>query len=245
MNKLKKTAYMFFIWAIFGLCGCAAKGNTQMYLEAKAQDAQEESVDSENSAGSISDKDKNTDTEMESNTDLDANADPGSEPESCFVYVCGAVKHPGVFELPEGSRVYEAVALAGGLRKNAYTKGFNQAKQIEDGEMIEVLTVEEQKEAEREQDGGAAQGTAGGKGADKGGAGAEGFGKDADGRIDLNTATAQELMTLSGIGEAKAANIIAYRESSGGFQSIEEIKNVSGIGEGVYARIQDKIIVIR
>lgn len=63
--------------------------------------------------------------------------------------------------------------------------------------------------------------------------------------MDLNTATAQELMTLNGIGEAKAANIIAYREANGGFSSVDEIMNVSGIGEGVYARIQDKIKVIR
>ena len=66
-----------------------------------------------------------------------------------------------------------------------------------------------------------------------------------DGLIDINTASKEELMTLHGIGQAKAADIIAYRESSGGFQTPEEIMNVNGIGEGVYARIQDKIKVIR
>ncbi|MDE7311734.1 MAG: helix-hairpin-helix domain-containing protein [Eubacterium sp.] len=231
MNKLNKAAYMFFIWAVLSLCGCNAKGDTQMYLEAKVQDTQEKEPDAGN------DSDTGADMDAEVGNDSDTGAD--TQADVCFVYVCGAVEHPGVFELPRGSRVYEAVALAGGLCKNAYAKGLNQAKQIEDGEMIEVLTKKEYKELAGKQDAGGA-GSAGEDAMQ-----AQSGGLDADGRIDLNTATAQELMELSGIGEAKAANIIAYRESSGGFQSTEEIKNVSGIGEGVYARIQDKIKVIR
>ena len=67
--------------------------------------------------------------------------------------------------------------------------------------------------------------------------------KDTDGRIDLNLATAAELMTLSGIGQTKADSIIRYREKNGGFSSVEEIKQVEGIKEGVYNRIKDDIKV--
>lgn len=219
---------MFCIGIAVSLCGCAAKGDTQMYLEAKVQDTQEEDAGLENQPQDQQEQIRQNEQDEQP-----------KETETCFVYVCGAVKYPGVFELPQGSRVYEAVALAGGLKKNAYAKGLNQAKQIEDGEMIEVLTVKEYKEAAGKQepfdkDGG--QQNAGN---------ARSVPQEADGRMDLNTATAQELMTLNGIGEAKAANIIAYREANGGFSSVDEIMNVSGIGEGVYARIQDKIKVIR
>lgn len=241
MNKLKKAAYMFCIGIVVCLCGCGAKGGSQMYLEAKVQDTQ---ADGSGLQSQVQDQDQSQGEEPAQEGSQGGQA----EPETCFVYICGAVKYPGVFELPQGSRVYEAVALAGGLKENAYVKGLNQAKQIEDGEMIEVLTKKEHKELAKQQSGetgGGQQDAGNAKNAAQDAEKAGSVPRETDGRIDLNTATAQELMTLSGIGEAKAANIIAYRESSGGFQSAEEIMNVSGIGEGVYARIQDKITVIQ
>ena len=216
MNKLNKAAYMFFILAAFSFCGCAGKGSSQMYLEAKTQESQ--NVQESESGLKTTSVEDDEGQKKQSTT----------EEKTCFVYVCGAVKHPGVFELPEGSRVYEALALAGGLRKDAYDKDINQAAQIEDGAMIEVLTIKEHKElAQQPQDT---------KETEKG---------QQDDRIDINTASMKQLMTLSGIGEAKAANIISYRESSGRFSAPEELMNVNGIGEGVYARIQDKIKVIQ
>ena len=215
MNKLNKTAYMFIIWAAFSLLGCAGKGSSQMYLEAKTQDSQ----DVQEPGAEITASGADAEGQQPQST---------ADVKTCFVYVCGAVKHPGVFELPEGSRVYEALALAGGLRKDAYGKDINQAAQIEDGAMIEVLTIKEHKELEQQP-----QST---KETGKG---------QQDDRIDINTASKEQLMTLSGIGEAKAANIISYRESNGGFSAPEELMQVNGIGEGVYARIQDKIKVIR
>ena len=156
------------------------------------------------------------------------------EQSTLFVHICGEVMRPGVYELPEGSRVYEALARAGGLRKDAYEKDINQAEQIEDGQMIEVLTRKEYMESQEQK-----------RTDEKGMDPDQKLDQRPDGRIDLNTATKEQLMTLSGIGEAKAANIIAYRESCGGFSTPDEIMNVSGIGEGVYARIQDKITVMQ
>lgn len=217
MNKFQFTAYMFLVWAAFSFSGCAK--DTQMYLEAKAQ---EPSLDLETESAAI-------DTEADSDTDK---AD-----ETCFVYVCGAVKKPGVYELPSGSRIYEAINKAGGLKKNASVKGMNQAQILSDGDMVEILTMEEKSELEQTGEGGAGQ--AGNIPAAPGNT----AGGVSGGRININTASAAELMTLNGIGEAKAANIIAYRESNGKFASTEELMNVNGIGKGVYANIQDKITV--
>ena len=139
--------------------------------------------------------------------------------EDCYVHVCGAVHHPGVYRLPAGSRVYEAVLLAGGLLETACEDGINQAQEVADGQMIKVLTAEEAKEQENAQTGE----------------------PETDGKINLNTADAAALMTLPGIGEAKAASILSYREEHGGFSSAEEIKNITGIKEGVYSKIKDRI----
>lgn len=209
MIKLKRKAYMCFLWAALCLGGCTAKGQPQMHLEAKVQEGvPDEAYPDAGKPGGAGSPD---DAAQESGSGI------------CYVYVCGAVKRPGVFELEQGSRVYEAIALAGGLRDDAYDKGINQAQIIQDGDMIEVLTKKEQE--------------AFGQAPKPDGA------KQPGGLVNINTASAGELMALNGIGEAKAANIIAYREEHGKFYSIQEIMQVDGIGEGVYAKIQDKIIV--
>lgn len=159
--------------------------------------------------------------ETESGGAGETETEPGEEPE-CYVYVCGAVNSPGVYSLPAGSRIYEAVRLAGGLREDAREDGVNQAEQVADGQMVRIPA---RGEAEAES-GGGAEAAAG-----------------SDGKIDINAADLGALMTLPGIGESKAASIIAYREESGGFSSIEEIKNIAGIKEGVFSKIKDYITV--
>lgn len=135
------------------------------------------------------------------------------------VYVCGAVQHPGVYELAEGSRVYEALALAGGVTDEASPTAVNQAQLLTDGEMLEILTVDQAMERETAQE------------------------TESDGRVNINTADAEELKTLPGIGEAKADSIIAYREKNGAFAAIEDIKNIEGIKDGVFAKLEDHIKV--
>jgi competence protein ComEA len=149
-----------------------------------------------------------------------------AESEVLYVYVCGAVKDPGVVELPAGSRVYEALEQAGGLTEDAADLTINQAALLEDGQQIYVPTKEEAGDWTPDVGGSTAD-----DGADAG----------SSGKIHINTASLEELMTLPGIGESKAAGIIEYRESAGGFQSIEDIKNVSGIGDAVYTKIKDRI----
>lgn len=144
----------------------------------------------------------------------------------CCVYVCGAVVVPGVYTLPKGSRIYEAIAMAGGMSEDAAFTSLNQAETIQDGQMILVLTEEEMRDGQQETN-------------------AQSSAEDVleDGRVNLNTATKEKLMTLPGIGEAKADSIIAYREENGRFSSIEDIKKIEGIKEGVFAKIKDSIVV--
>ena len=140
-----------------------------------------------------------------------------SQPEEAdmYVHVCGQVKNPGVYCLKEGSRLYEAIDAAGGLTEQAAADYLNQAKTLEDGEQIVVPSNDE-----------------------------IAVSKEApDGRVNLNHASKEELMMLSGIGEAKADAIIKYREEHGGFQSIEEIMDIEGIKEGVFQKIKDQIKV--
>lgn len=154
-----------------------------------------------------------------------------------YVHVCGQVACPGVYLLPAGSRLYEAIEAAGGLSENGAGELLNQAARIEDGQQIYVPSREE-----------AAQLQAGQSVSNMGEAGQNvsapgASGPSDDGKIDLNRATREQLMTLSGIGEAKADSIIAYREVHGGFRKIEELMEVDGIKEGVFNKVKDQIKV--
>lgn len=140
----------------------------------------------------------------------------GSQKEELvYVQVSGAVAKPGVYQLPAGSRVFMAVELAGGLTPEADEGSLNQAQAVSDGQQIYVFAVGEQARQEQAQ--------------------------ESDGRVNLNTATAEELMSLPGIGQAKADSIISYRESSGGFQAVEDLMKIEGIKEGVFSKIKDRI----
>ena len=133
---------------------------------------------------------------------------------------CGhAVPADGVDHIRSGA---DAVALG-----EAAVSALNQAQVLTDGQQIRVPT---QEEIELQPELAAGQEESG-------------IGPEPDGRVNINTADAQELMTLSGIGEARAQAIIAYREEQGGFASPEQIMEVSGIGEGIYSRIEDQIAV--
>ena len=183
-------------------------------------------------------------------------SEPTVQRQSIYVQVSGDVSKPGVYELSEGSRIFEAIALAGGLNADADGRRLNQALPLTDGQMIYVYQEGEAcialpdgalagstsadaagagSAAGTEQPGGKTAGRASGN------AGAEE--SAADGRINLNTASAEQLTTLPGIGQAKANSILAYRETHGAFGRIEEIMEIEGIKEGVFSKIKDRIKV--
>lgn len=173
-----------------------------------------------------------------------------------WVHVCGAVRKAGVYELPAGSRVYEAVQEAGGFAADADESYVNQAQRLSDGAKLVIPTVEQVEEAAGDSRTEAGQiGIVEQAGVQQAGYGVsdagtgDGAGQTdpvsaaADGRININTATEAQLCEIPGIGATRAAAIAAYRQEHGGFSSIEEIMNVSGIKEGTYAKIKDRITV--
>lgn len=137
--------------------------------------------------------------------------------EEIYVDVTGAVQKPGVYQLNQGDRVYQAIEKAGGFREDAEASAINQAAVLEDGQQITILSTSQQQMQEEK----AAE----------------------EGLVNINTADADTLCTLPGIGEAKAKSIIAYREKNGPFKSTEELTKVSGIKEGVFDKVSDLICV--
>ncbi len=201
--------------------------------------------------------------------------EPGSETApsgKIYVYVCGAVNHPGVYQLGENARVYEAVAEAGGFSTDADEEYVNQAQLLADGVKLLVPTKDEvlalsQGSGKTVADVGQGAGSksygitgslnAGSVDGTTTVAGISGgedttnqealqsvpSGVSANGLVNINTASAQELQSISGIGATRAQAIIGYREANGGFTCIEDVKKVSGIKDAVFNRIKDHITV--
>ncbi|HJA81138.1 MAG TPA: ComEA family DNA-binding protein [Candidatus Mediterraneibacter intestinipullorum] len=154
---------------------------------------------------------------------LESSEDPE---ETVFVYVCGAVNAPGVYELRKDARVFEAIGTAGGMTGEAAAEAVNQARTVEDGEQIYIPTVQE---AEA-QGAGVLENTVTGN-------------SDESGKVNINTAGKEELMTLTGIGEAKAQSILDYRAEHGKFRSAEDLMQIEGIKDGVFNKIKEDITI--
>lgn len=137
-----------------------------------------------------------------------------------FVYVCGQVKHPGVYSLKAGSRVYEAIEAAGGFTKDANRESLNLAETLEDESKILVSSKTDENKGEKDKTDG-----------------------ESDGKLNLNQASKEELMNLPGIGEKRAEAILKLREQKGSFQKIEDLLEAEGIKEGIFQKIKDLIKV--
>lgn len=162
-----------------------------------------------------------------------------------YVYVAGEVNNPSVVELEEGQRVADAIEKAGGLTDSGEIKNINLAYKLKDGEKLYIPSLDEVIESE-EEDADIAYITSGINGEINGTtSNSENNSENStnNGLININTATQTELETLDGIGPSTAKKIIDYREENGKFNSIEDIQNVSGIGDAKYAAIKNDICV--
>lgn len=144
------------------------------------------------------------------------------------VDVEGAVRNPGLYEMAAGSRVGDAVDAAGGMTKRAQRGAVNLAAVLEDGQLVLIPAKSKNAAATSGQESGAGSASAGAAGSST---------------VNVNTASAEELQQLNGIGESLSQRIVDYRQANGPFSSIDELANVSGIGEARLAAIRDQISV--
>lgn len=258
-NGIKHTKWPCLAGALLAacfLCGCTRKEELLLLTQEKTA---QETAATENGAATGEDVSEASTLQQE---EMGKAQQVPAESSILYVHVCGAVKAPGVYELPAGSRVYEAVQAAGGFSGDAEQSYVNQAQILADGVKLVIPTVEEAaaaKEAvsvnrgESETDAAAGDkretavqigiiGEGDAAGTEASGQADAGNGNQS-GRININTATKQELCTIPGVGETRAAAIISYRESHGGFAKPEDIMKVNGIKEGMYEKIKDSISV--
>ncbi len=142
-----------------------------------------------------------------------------TEPIKIVVYVVGEVNDPGIFEVDDGTRVHEVLELAGGITEDADVTRLNLAKVLVDEEKINVPKKIVQEDLEG------------------------GTHTSSGGLVNINTASVDSLMTLTGIGKSTAQKIIKYRNENGYFDTIEDIMKVSGIGQSKFEAIQDDITI--
>lgn len=177
-------------------------------------------------------KEPRVDTTMWEETSLTTTAevatDATKERAETMIYVDikGAVKVPGIYQLKNQQRIWDALALAGGVSEEADTTQVNYAQKVKDQMIIYVPKKEESvpQSLETLQESAPAQ-------------------QNQEEKINLNTATEAELQTISGIGAKKAQEIIRFRDEQGPFKTVEELKNVPGIGEKTVERLKDMLTV--
>lgn len=208
-----------------GLCGC---GNRAMLLTSETQ------TEMQMTDGFAGEEEQVEVSTTEEAVTTATTTEMVEQPDEVAVYVCGAVRQPGVYYVA-GSAIREtAVRMAGGFSDDADVTYVNLAQTVIAGEQIYIPTLEETAGillSEREDETASAEHAPADTNAER------------NGKININTAGKELLMTLPGIGESKADAIIAYREAQGKFQNTEELMQIRGIKEGIYNQIKDLIIV--
>ena len=198
-----------------------------------------------NSTEEISNQDLEVNNTQESNQ---TNETEKETEETIVVHISGAVNIEGIVELEAGSRIANAIEKAGGVKENADMTDINLAYPLEDGMKIHIPTKEEteaNKNNENMIDESYVTSSSGGVSSKEDTNSTQGSSKSttSNEKVNINTATQEELDTLPGIGPSIASKIIDYREQNGKFNSIEEIKEVSGIGDAKYEKIKDSITI--
>jgi competence protein ComEA len=137
------------------------------------------------------------------------------------IHITGEVLNPGMYEVEEGARIDDAIKTAGGATENADFNKVNLAYELSDGEKIYIPSIFDEEDEYT----------------------VSSNEEKTSSKININKATSEELQTITGIGPSLASKIIEYRENNGKFSSIEELKNVSGIGDKKYESIKEYIVV--
>lgn len=208
--------------AVIVLIICAVKYMTSGFMELKKNDKESIFVEEESDEAAAESK-ENDKAEEVFNTK--------NKSREITVEIKGEVKNPDVYVLNDECIIKDLIEKAGGLTENADLSNINRAKKLQDHELIYIGNKNEA--------------AASNNGSQPGGKAASNTGTSAgeSGKININTADAEALKKINGIGESKAKSIISYREANGNFSSIEDLKNVDGIGEKMFDKMKDMVEV--
>lgn len=219
--------------AVYAFCASPGGG-----FEVRAQDAASAgtSEDTGDKAGEAAEGEEDGSEKAASGQSVEdvVLSSSGDRTAQLCIHVDGCVASPGVYYLPAGSRVIDAVTAAGGATEKARTDAVNLAQELQDGQQIVIPSRSESQAPSP--DGGAVAASSGAQGSGGGASSSE-----ADGMVNINTATAEEFETLKGVGAATAEKIVADREENGPFSSIDDLTRVSGIGEKKLAAMRDRL----
>ena len=257
-DRLWKVVLWGILWATLcptlGACGAQreelflsekesiAYGDGNRKVESKTEDT-DQNREAEPNAG---DTDQNRKAEPSAgSTDRTELSDASSEEaKTLVVHICGAVSAPGVYELPAGSRIIDAVEAGGGFLPEADEACCNLAEEIVDGCQIYIMTKSEScVDGQTEKKAGIQTSPDGDMQTTDRNVRSNNAPALENGLVNLNTADIAALMTLPGIGESRAKAIISYREQHGAFAQIEDIMKISGIKQAAFSKIKDKITV--
>lgn len=270
-DRLWKVVLWGILWAMLcptlGACGVQreelflsekesiAYGDGNRKVESNAEDT-DQNREAEPNAGNT---DQNREAESNAgNTDQNREAEPSAgstdrtelsdasseEAKTLVVHICGAVSAPGVYELPAGSRIIDAVEAGGGFLPEADEACCNLAEEIVDGCQIYIMTKTEScADGQTEKKAGIQTSPDSDMQTTDRNVRSNSAPALENGLVNLNTADVAALMTLPGIGESRAKAIISYREQHGAFAQIEDIMKISGIKQAAFSKIKDKITV--
>ena len=219
-----------------------AYGDGNRKVESKVEDT-DPNREAKSNAG---DTDQNRKAEPSAgSTDRTELSDASSEEtKTLVVHICGAVSAPGVYELPAGSRIIDAVEAGGGFLPEADEACCNLAEEIVDGCQIYIMTKTEScADGQTEKKAGIQTSPDSDMQTTDRNVRSNSASALDNGLVNLNTADVAALMTLPGIGESRAKAIISYREQHGAFAKIEDIMKISGIKQAAFSKIKDKITV--
>ena len=270
-DRLWRVVLWGILWAMLcptlGACGAQreelflsekesiAYGDGNRKVESKVEDTDQNREAEPNAGNTVQNR------EAESNagdTDQDRKAEPSAgstdrtelsdasseEAKTLVVHICGAVSAPGVYELPAGSRIIDAVEAGGGFLPEAEEACCNLAEEIVDGCQIYIMTKSEScADGQTEKKAGIQTSPDGDMQTTDRNVRSNSAPALENGLVNLNTADIAALMTLPGIGESRAKAIISYREQHGAFAKIEDIMKISGIKQAAFSKIKDKITV--
>lgn len=257
-NRLWRVVLWGILWAMLcptlGACGAQreelflsekesiAYGDGNRKVESKVEDT-DQNREAESNAGDT-DQNRKAEPSAGSTGRTELSDASSEEAKTLVVHICGAVSAPGVYELPAGSRIIDAVEAGGGFLPEADEACCNLAEEIVDGCQIYIMTKSEScADGQTEKKAGIQTSPDSDMQTTDRNVRSNSTTALYNGLVNLNTADVAALMTLPGIGESRAKAIISYREQHGAFAQIEDIMKISGIKQAAFSKIKDKITV--